>query len=88
MFTLLIGQIFSKGNIFLFNLKKFNQNFKNIYNFIAFIAKVFMIILWIITAIDFDSTIPAGLKYFLCIFPNYSIVFAFQVINQFERSGK
>ena len=30
----------------------------------------------------------AGSKYILCMFPNCAIVYAFEVINQFERSGQ
>jgi hypothetical protein len=29
-----------------------------------------------------------GAKYFLTVFPNCAIVYAFEVIFQFERSGK
>ena len=54
---------------------------------IAFVAKIVTIIIWILTAIQFNSTMATGAKYFLCMFPNCAIVYAFEVIFQFERSG-
>ncbi|CAF0703608.1 unnamed protein product [Brachionus calyciflorus] len=67
MFTLLIGQIFSK----------------------TFIAKTFTIIFWLITLINFYDNLPSSsIKYLFCLFPNTALIFAFQVIFQFERSGK
>ncbi len=40
------------------------------------------------TAIDFNALYPDGAKYFLTIFPNSGLVYAFEVINMYERSGK
>ena len=39
--------------------------------------------------INFYDGVPTSyLKYLLCFFPNLALVFAFQVICQYERSGK
>jgi hypothetical protein len=40
------------------------------------------------TSINFYNSLPAVLKYFLCLFPNLAFSFAMQVIFQFERSSK
>ncbi len=40
------------------------------------------------TSINFYNSLPAILKYFLCLFPNLAFSFAMQVIFQFERSSK
>ncbi len=58
-------------------------------NLKAFVAKVFAIIFWIMTAINFYGDLPSsGIKYIFCIFPNSALMFAFQTINQYERSCK
>nr|UOU03315.1 ATP-binding cassette subfamily A3-like 2 [Brachionus rubens] len=67
MFTLMIGQIFSK----------------------TFIAKTFAILFWLVTVINFYDNLPSSIvKYVFCMFPNSGLIFAFQVIFQYERSGK
>ena len=43
---------------------------------------------WLATAIDFHYSLPTGVKYLLCFMPNVGLKLAFQVINQYERSGK
>ena len=51
-------------------------------------AKIFTIIFWVVTTIDFYDSIPSPLKYIFCIIPNLALNFAFKVIFQFERSGR
>lgn len=56
---------------------------------LAFIAKTFTIIFWLITLINFYDSLPSSsIKYLFCIFPNTGLTFAFQVIFQYERSGE
>lgn len=50
-------------------------------------AKIFTIIFWLVTTIDFYGPVPSPLKYILCFIPNIALNFAFKVIFQFERSG-
>lgn len=50
-------------------------------------AKIFVILFWIVTAINFYDSLPSGAKYFFCLFPNAGLLFAFQIIFQYERSG-
>jgi ATP-binding cassette, subfamily A (ABC1), member 3 len=52
-----------------------------------FIAKVITIIFWLVTVIDFYGNTKPGGKYLLCFIPNLGLIFSFQTILQFERSG-
>ena len=53
--------------------------------FLALLAKLIGVILWIVTFIDFYSNAPLGLRYFLCLFPNAGLLFCIQVMQQYER---
>ena len=89
MFTLLMGQIFSNGNKICISLTSSIYNILLTFKFCkAFVGKTVTIVIWLVTAINFFSNSGAGLKYILCIFPNCSLLFAFQVIFQYERSSK
>ncbi len=51
-------------------------------------ARIFTIIVWLVTGINFYDNLPtSSLKYMFCIFPNMAFTFACQVIFQYERSG-
>ncbi|UJR09005.1 hypothetical protein I4U23_013254 [Adineta vaga] len=58
----------------------FGQLFKR-----ALLAKLLGTVLWIVTFIDFYGAAPAGVRYFLCLFPNAGLLFCIQVLGQFER---
>ena len=49
-------------------------------------AKVVVIIVWIMTCINFYSSMSIYVKYFICFLPNAALTQILQVINQFERS--
>ena len=51
-------------------------------------GKTLAIAIWIITALNFYSSTPAGLRYFLAVFPNIGLQLVFQNIFQYERSCK
>ncbi len=52
-------------------------------------GKIITILIWIATAFNFYDSLPqSAIKYPLCIFPNMALTFAWQTINQFERSSK
>ena len=55
----------------------------------AFVARMCVIVLWLVTTLNFYDNLPSSsLKYIFCILPNPALNFAFQVMFQFERSGK
>ena len=96
IFTLLLAQIFNKRKLdtHVF-FKIFTINYANsiiltlILPFIAFSAKIGFLIIWILTLVNLINLIPSSVvKYVLCVFPNLSLMFGFQVIFQFERSSK
>lgn len=58
---------------------------KIIYSIVALLAKLLGVVLWIVTFIDFYSSAPVGLRYFLCLFPNVGLLFCVQVLQQYER---
>lgn len=53
--------------------------------FLALLAKLVGFVVWIITFIDFYSTTPAGVRYFLCLFPNLGLLSCMSILQQFER---
>nr|QUF59429.1 ATP-binding cassette transporter Abca3-like1 [Brachionus angularis] len=54
-----------------------------------FNAKVVLLVIWIMTAINFYDDLPTSvLKYLFCFFPNLGLIFGFQVLYQFERSTR
>ena len=94
MFTLLMGQIFSKSKIAHSHFSSSNLVISNFIYLImhknnaklAFIAKVIVIIFWVFTVIDFYSTMAIGTKYFICFIPNAALQQIITVIFQYERS--
>ncbi|CAF3556457.1 unnamed protein product, partial [Rotaria sp. Silwood2] len=58
----------------------FGQFFKR-----TLLAKLIGLIIWILTFIDYYSSAPVGLRYFLCFFPNAGLLFCIQVMEQYER---
>nr|UOU03314.1 ATP-binding cassette subfamily A3-like 1 [Brachionus rubens] len=55
----------------------------------AFNAKVVLLIIWILTSVNFYDEIPTSVvKYLFSVFPNLGLVFSFQVLFQFERSSR
>jgi hypothetical protein len=53
--------------------------------FVALLAKLVGLVIWIITFIDFYSSAPLGLRYFLCFIPNAGLLFCIQVMLQYDR---
>ncbi len=52
-------------------------------------AKIFAILIWILTALNFyDGISFSSVKYMFCFFPNTALLFGIQIMFQFERSGK
>jgi apolipoprotein N-acyltransferase len=49
-------------------------------------AFVTVVILWLITLVDFYRQISSIAKYFLSFFPNLGLMFAIQIFFQYERS--
>ncbi len=48
-----------------------------------------MLIIWFGTLINFYNYLhSSSLKYLLCIFPNLGLLFGFEIMLQFERSGR
>ncbi|CAF1254126.1 unnamed protein product, partial [Didymodactylos carnosus] len=53
----------------------------------ALTVKVVGFLLWVITFIDYYTTAPLGVKYFMTMFPNTSLMFIIQVMLQYERKS-
>ncbi|UJR36715.1 hypothetical protein I4U23_029431 [Adineta vaga] len=60
----------------------FGQFFKS-----PLLAKLIGFVVWVITFIDFYTGLSVDTRYFLCIFPNTSLMFCLQVVLQYERKG-
>jgi hypothetical protein len=55
---------------------------------LAFLAKVAGVVFWSVTAVNFYGSLSfQSLKYIFCILPNAGLLFAFQTMFQFDRSG-
>ncbi|CAF3603781.1 unnamed protein product [Rotaria socialis] len=49
------------------------------------LAKIVGFILWFFTFVDFYTSLPVGVLYVLCFFPNIGIMICVQVLLQYER---
>jgi ATP-binding cassette subfamily A (ABC1) protein 3 len=54
---------------------------------LAFIGKTVAILIWVATSINFFNSSGNALRYFVSIFPNWGLVFAINVMFQYERSS-
>ena len=75
------------GRTHMYQIKIFYFNF--FFNFKAFSSKLITFFLWIGTSINFYNELPSPvLKYLFCVFPNLALNFGFEVMFQYERSGR
>ncbi|CAF3411038.1 unnamed protein product [Rotaria socialis] len=49
------------------------------------LAKIVGFVLWFFTFVDFYTSLPVGVLYVLCFFPNIGIMICVQVLLQYER---
>jgi ATP-binding cassette subfamily A (ABC1) protein 3 len=56
--------------------------------FLAFVGKTVAIIIWLVTSLNFFSSAGTGVQYLICIFPNWGLLMAINVMFQYERSSR